>query len=88
MAISRAQLLKELLPGLNALFGLEYARYGEEHKEIYETETSGVLLKKKQNCQVSLQLLSKTKALPSLMTMLKKHGQLATTTKLSPLALA
>jgi hypothetical protein len=38
--ISRPQLLKELLPGLNALFGLEYARYGEEHKEIYETETS------------------------------------------------
>jgi len=40
MAISRSQLLKELLPGLNALFGMEYARYGEEHKEIYETETS------------------------------------------------
>jgi hypothetical protein len=40
MAISRAQLLKELLPGLNALFGLEYKSYGEEHKEIYETETS------------------------------------------------
>ena len=40
MAISRAQLLKELLPGLNALFGLEYARYGEEHKEFYETEKS------------------------------------------------
>ena len=40
MAISRAQLLKELLPGLNALFGVEYATYGEEHKEIYETETS------------------------------------------------
>jgi hypothetical protein len=40
MAISRAQLLKELLPGLNALFGMEYARYGEEHKEIYETESS------------------------------------------------
>ena len=40
MAISRAQLLKELLPGLNALFGMEYATYGEEHKEIYETETS------------------------------------------------
>ena len=34
MAISRAQLLKELLPGLNALFGLEYARYGEETKEM------------------------------------------------------
>jgi len=40
MAISRAQLLKELLPGLNALFGLEYSTYGEQHKEIYETETS------------------------------------------------
>ena len=40
MAISRAQLLKELLPGLNALFGMEYKTYGEEHKEIYETETS------------------------------------------------
>jgi hypothetical protein len=40
MAISRAQLLKELLPGLNALFGLEYKKYGEEHKEIFETETS------------------------------------------------
>jgi hypothetical protein len=40
MAISRAQLLKELLPGLNALFGLEYARYGEEHKEIFDIETS------------------------------------------------
>ena len=40
MAISRAQLLKELLPGLNALFGMEYSRYGEEHTEIYESETS------------------------------------------------
>jgi hypothetical protein len=40
MAISRAQLLKELLPGLNALFGMEYAKYGEEHAEIFETETS------------------------------------------------
>jgi hypothetical protein len=40
MAISRAQLLKELLPGLNALFGMEYSAYGEEHKEIYEVESS------------------------------------------------
>jgi len=40
MAISRAQLLKELLPGLNALFGMEYAKYGEEHQEIFETESS------------------------------------------------
>ena len=40
MAISRAQLLKELLPGLNALFGMEYAKYGEEHKQIFESESS------------------------------------------------
>jgi len=40
MAISRAQILKELLPGLNALFGMEYDNYENEHAEIYETETS------------------------------------------------
>lgn len=40
MAISRAQLLKELLPGLNALFGLEYAKYGDEAAAIFETESS------------------------------------------------
>ena len=40
MAISRAQMLKELLPGLNALFGLEYADYEAEDKELYETESS------------------------------------------------
>lgn len=40
MLISRAQIFKELLPGLNKLFGLEYSRYGEEHAEIFTTETS------------------------------------------------
>lgn len=40
MAISRAQLLKELLPGLNALFGLEYQKYGDEAAEVFETESS------------------------------------------------
>jgi len=40
MAISRSQLVKELEPGLNALFGLEYRRYDQEHKEIYATESS------------------------------------------------
>ena len=40
MAISRAQLAKELEPGLNALFGMEYARYDDEAGEIYETESS------------------------------------------------
>jgi hypothetical protein len=40
MAISRAQLVKELEPGLNALFGLEYKNYANEHAEIFDTETS------------------------------------------------
>tara|TARA_R110000796_G_scaffold61047_1_gene141229 strand:- start:6476 stop:7384 length:909 start_codon:yes stop_codon:yes gene_type:complete len=40
MAISRAQLAKELEPGLNALFGLEYARYDAEHAEIFDSESS------------------------------------------------
>ena len=40
MAISRAQLVKELEPGLNALFGLEYKNYADEWNEIFETETS------------------------------------------------
>jgi hypothetical protein len=40
MAISRAQLVKELEPGLNALFGLEYARYDNEDKEIFDSESS------------------------------------------------
>lgn len=40
MAISRAQLLKELLPGLNALFGMEYAKYENQHSEIFEVENS------------------------------------------------
>ena len=40
MAISRAQLVKELEPGLNALFGLEYKRYDNQHAEIYATESS------------------------------------------------
>jgi len=40
MAINRAQLAKELEPGLNALFGMEYARYDNQHTEIFETESS------------------------------------------------
>ena len=40
MAISRAQLAKELEPGLNALFGMEYDRYENEHAEIFDTESS------------------------------------------------
>jgi hypothetical protein len=40
MAITRSQLVKELEPGLNALFGIEYKRYENEHEEIFSTETS------------------------------------------------
>ena len=40
MAISRAQLVKELEPGLNALFGLEYKQYADQTKEIFVTESS------------------------------------------------
>lgn len=40
MAISRAQLMKELLPGLNYIFGMEYGRYEQEHEEIFEGDTS------------------------------------------------
>ena len=40
MAIARPQMMKELLPGLNALFGLEYEKYDDEHTMIYETESS------------------------------------------------
>ena len=47
MAISRSQLVKELEPGLNALFGLEYDRYENEHAEIYITKLQTERLKKK-----------------------------------------
>ena len=38
MAISRSQMMKELLPGLNALFGMEYGSYENEHEDIYEMD--------------------------------------------------
>jgi len=47
MAINRAQLVKELVPGLHALFGLEYERYNNEHEDILDTETPKELLRKK-----------------------------------------
>jgi len=81
MAISRAQLLKELLPGLNALFGLEYAKYSEETREILTQNLLIVLLKKKPSCPVSNLHLLKTRVLPSPMTMHRKHGAPDTRTK-------
>ena len=56
MAISRSQLVKELEPGLNALFGLEYKNYANEHAEIFDTEIQTELLKKKL-CYLDLEML-------------------------------
>jgi hypothetical protein len=81
MAISRAQLLKELLPGLNALFGLEYARYGKNTKRFTKLNLLSVLSKRKPSCLGSLPHQSKTKVLPSLMTMHRKLSQLDITTR-------
>ena len=81
MAISRAQLVKELEPGLNALFGLEYKQYADEHAEIFDTESSDrafeeeVMLSGFANAQLNL----KVKAFSS--TMHKKLSQLVTLTK-------
>jgi hypothetical protein len=81
MAISRANLLKELLPGLNALFGMEYATYGEEHKEIYEVETSELSLKKRRNSLASTPPQLRTKVRLLRMIMRRKPGLLVTTTR-------
>jgi hypothetical protein len=72
MAISRAQLLKELLPGLNALFGLSMLAMVKNIKRSMKLRPLSVLLKKKQSCLASQPHQSKTKALPSLMTMHKR----------------
>jgi hypothetical protein len=65
MAISRAQLLKELLPGLNALFGLEYDTLSAKStKRFTIRKAPSVLSKKKPSCLASVLRLSKTKAKP------------------------
>jgi hypothetical protein len=81
MAISRAQLLKELLPGLNALFGMEYNDTASNIRRFTKLNLLTVLLKKRPSYLASALHLLKLKALPSLMTMHRKHGLLATTTK-------
>ena len=53
MAISRGQLVKELEPGLNALFGLEYKRYENQHAEIFDTEPSDRAFEEEVMYQVS-----------------------------------
>ena len=68
MAISRSQLVKELEPGLNALFGMEYDRYEGEHAEIFDSSDLGML---PQN----------PKVLASSSTMPMKHTLLVTHTR-------
>ena len=60
-----AQLAKELEPGLNALFGMEYGRYEGQHAEIFDTEGSTEHSKKRSCCLVSVPHPLKTKALES-----------------------
>ena len=81
MAISRAQLLKELLPGLNALFGLEYEKYGEEHAEIFETESSERSFEEETKLSGFGAAPVKTKALLLRMTTPKKRLLLGITTR-------
>ena len=82
MAISRAQLAKELEPGLNALFGMEYNRYENQHAEIFTTESSDRAFEE----EVMLSGLERhrpnRKVPPSTLTTLTKHTLLVTTTKL------
>jgi hypothetical protein len=81
MAISRAQLLKELLPGLNALFGMEYDKYENEHAEIYETETQSVALRKRSNFQALVLHQLSLKVQRFLTTTRKSPSLPVTTTK-------
>ena len=73
MAISRAQLVKELEPGLNALFGMEYDRYDAEHAEIYDTESSDRAFEEEVMLLEMHKLSQKVQAYLS--TMLLKHTQ-------------
>jgi hypothetical protein len=78
MAISRAQLVKELEPGLNALFGLEYQGYENEHAEIYDIESSDRAFEEEVMLSVLVRLLLRPKVLVLHTTKPRKSTQLAT----------
>ena len=78
MAISRGQLVKELEPGLNALFGLEYNNYANEHAEIFDTENSDRAFEEEVMYLVSQMHRSRLKELQFLLTVHKKLSQLVT----------
>ena len=81
MAISRNQLVKELEPGLNALFGLEYKQYEQEHAAIYTTESSDRAFEEEVMLSGFAQAQVKQKVQVLFMTRLKKLSQLDTLTK-------
>ena len=81
MAIARPQLLKELLPGLNALFGLEYEKYENEHAEIYDTESSERSFEEEVKLSGLEPLRSSRKVLRFHSTQRRSHLRPVTTTK-------
>ena len=87
MAISRNQLVKELEPGLNALFGLEYQQYDQEHAEIYTTESSDRAFEEEVMLSGFAQAQVKPEGSGELTTVLKKLSQLDTLTRQSLLGL-
>ena len=83
MAISRAQLVKELEPGLNALFGLEYKQYANEHAEIFDTESSDRAFEEEVMLSGFANASVKPEGQGVHSTMHKKLSQLVTLTKQS-----
>ena len=83
MAISRAQLAKELEPGLNALFGLEYDRYENEHAEIFAEESSDRSFEEEVMLGGFSTAPTKEEGAAISLTMLKRHSQHGTHTRQS-----
>ena len=81
MALSRAQLVKELEPGLNALFGLEYKNYENEHTAIYDVESSDRAFEEEVMLSGFVKLQPNLKVLVSSMTTLRKSLLPATPTR-------
>jgi len=76
MAISRAQLVKELEPGLNALFGLEYKNYANEHSQVFDTENSDRAFEEEVMLSGFANAGVKPEGSASIMTLRKKRLQL------------
>ena len=81
MAISRSQLVKELEPGLNALFGMEYDRYEKQHAEIFDTESSDRAFEEEVMLVGFGNAPTKSKVLVSSSTMQMKHTLLVIHTR-------